>query len=876
MIKIFSKEITNFNNNGLGILRDSIFCKVNEELNGLFELEMEYPLFGVNKDTIVEENIIMAPTPRGEQPFRIYSTETNLGTIYINAKHIFYDLLNNFLEDVRPTNQNGAGALNWILSNTQFPHNFTTNSNIIKSSSASYIRKGVVEPLLGEDENSFLNRWGGELVRDKWNIAINEQAGEDRGVKITYGKNLTGLNASVDISNVITRVMPTGLKEDDTVLTLPEKYIDSPNIGYYSSPRITHYHYSDIKVSEELSEAQALVLLRQQASLLFSENKIHEPLLNAKVDFLELSKTEEYKDYSQLETIYPFDIVTVEYEGIGFTQKAKMISYEYDCLLEKYNSIELGQFLGNYADSQAKVAQLLQKVSEGIVSQSDLQTAIDNATDLLNNALGGYVLKRPGELLIMDTENPNTATKVWRWNINGLGYSSTGINGPYGTAITMNGAIVANFITTGTLNANLIKAGVLQDKLAKNNINMDTGTFSFGNGKITFDGNNLNIKLSDNTGLETKLNSKVNSSDFGTLIEQNSSNVQIAVGQTSGRNIIKNSAFKFGNAGWRETKVNGYIDYSAGGFSVGEKYGVQLTNNALNNMIQLEQYITNLYIYPTKLTFSGWISTVFTTVGTTNPYADLQLQLTYADDTVSYHNLMERGTSPNNGWNYYTKTITTTKPIKQIRFGLYLRDIIGKLLAAQLQLVEGAVPPAWSPHPDEMKGTKYTFDGDGFTIGSIAGGDRAEHTPQYSQYNHGDGSYTRISHAGLERIKSSEVNPYHYLYYAEEFFITPTKYQHTHYYTVPAEFQGKPFKAFALLRSVDAFSKADFWVGARAWEEHTNNRVKIEVSMGSRKFNQKYVDLDSSGIMRYWMYLEEITTNYVQTSGVGVTLILLV
>lgn len=751
MINIFSKEITNFNNNGLGILRDSISCTAREELNGLFEASMEYPLFGANSEYLIEENIIMAPTPRGEQPFRIYSTETNLGTVYVEAKHIFYDLLNNFLEDVRPTNQNGAGSLAWILANTQFANNFSSNSNITKINSASYVRKKVVEALLGDDENSFLNRWGGELIRDKWNVTINQESGADRGVKITYGKNLLGLNASIDISNVITRIMPTGLMENDTVLSLPEKYVDSPYINYYSSPRIAHYHYSDIKISteegEELTEAEALELLREQASLLFSQQKVDEPILNINVDFIELSKTEEYKDYSILETIYPFDVVTVEYAEIGFSQKAKMISYEYDCLLEKYNRIELGQFISSYADSQAKVGQLLQKVSEEIVNnKSDLQKAIDNATELLTNALGGYVLKRPGELLIMDTEDPNTATKVWRWGINGLGYSSTGINGPYGLAMTMDGAIVASFITTGILNANLIKAGILQDTQGKNYINMENGTFSLGGGKITYDGDNLAIKLSDGTGLETKINamagqinSKVSSEDFASLIQQNPDSVKIAVGQIGGNNLIKNSGFEFGLQGWQITNSPELIPD-------------QPWNRYNGN---------SLFIGGSGIT-SGIYQSFPTVIGKKYTVQFMGLiDSGYNHDTLigvegkDYRNFINTLT-----WTKFSFTFTATSTSH-----IFVAYSLGsaKFFIDNIQIEEGENATSWTPHYSELKGTNYTFDGQSFKIGSNANGNTAEHSPNYSKYLHSDGSYTQIDSAGLKRFISGEGKKYKYL-----------------------------------------------------------------------------------------------------------------
>lgn len=490
-------------------------CQVTEEKNGLFELELEHPLDSYKKwQNIVEDNIIKASTPKGTQLFRIYRKVPSMVGIKAYARHIFYDLLDNFLEDVRPTALNGAGTLEWILTHTQFAHPFTSTSDITATNSASYVRKNPVQAIMSDDENSFFNRWGGELVRDNFTIKMLQSAGADRGVPIRYKKNLTGLECDINLDGVITRIMPTGLKADDTLLMLPEKYVDSPYVGNYSKPKVKEFHFQDIKVSDTLTEAQAIEMLRQRANDLFIKSKVDIPTSNTRVNFIELSKTEEYKSYAVLETVYLYDTVTIKYEPLSIDLKAQVIKYKYNAILQRYEELELGDFRSNLTSSFTEINKSITEVKDTVeTTKSDLQKAVDDATEQINSALGGYVLKRNGELLIMDTDSINTATSVWRWNQNGLGYSSTGYNGNYGTAITKDGKIVADFITVGTLLASLIKSGVLKSSDGSSWLNMDDGTFSFGDGRLVFDGNTFFINYTG-TALENDINSRAAQSDI--------------------------------------------------------------------------------------------------------------------------------------------------------------------------------------------------------------------------------------------------------------------------------------------------------------------------------------------------------------------------
>ena len=477
---IYDSKETNFNNNGLVVLSDCKSFYTTEKLNGEYEVEFEYPLDSQGKWKYTLENSIVKNSEG--QLFRIYYKNKTLSGIKANARHIFYDLLDNFLEDVRPTEIGGANALDWILTRTQYAHPFKSTGDVGGSGTRYFIRKNVVEAILGKE--GIINTWGGEIVRDNFTIKLLQARGLDRGVLVAYGKNIQGIEETLDIDSICTRLMPKG--KDGLLLT--EKYIDSPYINNFPHPKIKMVEFSDIEDEETLRSAAIEYMI---------SNKIDVPSANYKVDFIELSKTVEYKNYAILERVYLGDIVTIRHSKLGMDLKAKVISIKKNDLTNRIEKIELGSFKPNLATAINNSIQEVKKEIEQ--STTFLEEAINNATNLINNALGGYVVKRNGELLIMDTEDIMTATKVWRWNQGGLGYSNKGYNGPYETAITQDGSIVASFITTGILNAGLIKAGLLKSFNAASWINMEDGTFSYGNGALRFDGSNLAMETTDGT-----------------------------------------------------------------------------------------------------------------------------------------------------------------------------------------------------------------------------------------------------------------------------------------------------------------------------------------------------------------------------------------
>ncbi|SCC02217.1 phage tail spike protein [Bacillus wiedmannii] len=483
MITLYEPNEIDFTHNGIGILDKNIYdAAVEENLNGLFMFTFSYPLFAPYGTKIDGMSIIKVPTPDGDQLFRVVSPKPSMGELVVQCYHIFYDLTENLIEDIFPESTDGNGAMHRISEGCQYKHPFTFYSDIPKISSSRIVRKNPVEAILdsGQD-NSFINRWGGELKRDNFDVKMLNNRGKDRGVVIQHKKNLLGYEGVVDWKSPITRIMPQGFDG----LFLPEKYVDSPLINKYPHPKIRIVEFKHIKAAigdntddeDAVPLEEAYKLLREAAKEMFAVQKVGQPKATYKVEFQELSQTEEYKDFAVLQRVYMGDTVTVEHEEDNLHIQAKVIAYKYDPIKKEYTNLTIGNFKNSFTDVNGKIDKIQDELAD--MPGSILDAAKNHATSLINSGFGGHVRVHPDRILIMDTKNEMTAQKVWQWNINGLGYSSTGINGTYETAITRDGRIVADFITTGTLNASLIVSGSIKSRNGRMGINLDNAAVEF-------------------------------------------------------------------------------------------------------------------------------------------------------------------------------------------------------------------------------------------------------------------------------------------------------------------------------------------------------------------------------------------------------------
>lgn len=343
-IDSFIININEYMHNGLGTLRDFISNpKITEILNGDYYLEFEYSFNGFLSEELDEERIIKA----NNQLFRIYYVDKNLKKIKVLAKHIAFDLNNNFVEDTAIVEKNGQDALNWIFSHTKTKHSFTGSSDILTTKNARYVRKNIFEVLYTAD-NSILNIFGGDFEFDNLNVILHEHRGSDNGLFIRHGKNLTGIEVKYDFSNVATKIMPQG--KDG--LLLPEKYVNSSLLYSYHAPIIRKVDF-DIGIDEDTDELEAYDLLRLGVQNLFDKG-LDKPRISVKVDFIDLSKTEQYKIYSDLETVSLGDTVTVYVEKLNIVVKLRVVKTEYDLLKKRFVKLELGEIVQNTATSTIK------------------------------------------------------------------------------------------------------------------------------------------------------------------------------------------------------------------------------------------------------------------------------------------------------------------------------------------------------------------------------------------------------------------------------------------------------------------------------------------------------------------------------------------
>lgn len=399
-----------------------IYCRIKEELNGMYELEIEHPYDDLKKfKKIQNDRIIKAPTPRGYQFFRIYRVVSNLKSIKVYAKHISYDLydipirsrginLQNATPQMIAQELNDLRGLSGATIQTDLEgeaSNFTTNQ--------TSIFKVILNQ---ENQNSIIQNFGGELLRDNLNISILKNIGKDRGFTVRYGKNLVGLEIDEDFSNYFDGVFPIGKNN----LNLPEKYIMSTEEVYNEreEPKLKILELYDVSTVEEL---------RFKAWNFLKEAKT--PKINIKVNFELLSKTAEYEKFQMLEEVYLGDVVKIHNEKMNFTKKATVISYEYDSLKQKYIKIELGDFVKDITSN-------LNGVENAIQTSHNADTTSKQVLNMLN---GTITIKNDNLYILIDSQNINEARKIFRFGANGIQYTQNGINGTYRTLIDTNGNI---------------------------------------------------------------------------------------------------------------------------------------------------------------------------------------------------------------------------------------------------------------------------------------------------------------------------------------------------------------------------------------------------------------------------------------------------
>lgn len=358
MIRLFPANDTEFRTVGLVVLNKYCKkCEVKEILNGNFSADLTLDYFPDVWSKIEKQMILVLPTHRGPKAFRIVNKKFDTRYMYIYAQHIWWDLSANLIEDINIVGKTGKDAGQYILKNTVNKTIWQFDSDITVTKNCRIVREYVTDAFMGSQDNSFKNRWGGELEVNDYSFTINKFRGSTVPKVIKYGKNVTGFEFYEDTSAVSTKLMPIAFDG----LLLPELYVESPIIDAYPEPLIRKVDASSIKLAtssstEEGSSSEGgfasleecYEAMRDMCNNLF-ENGIDKPSQNIRASIAELSKFDQYTEfgYELLETIGIGDVVDVEMIQYNITVRHRCISITYDSLKKKYIETELGEFKTN-------------------------------------------------------------------------------------------------------------------------------------------------------------------------------------------------------------------------------------------------------------------------------------------------------------------------------------------------------------------------------------------------------------------------------------------------------------------------------------------------------------------------------------------------
>lgn len=453
--RLYSPETTEFNTNGIGVLSDSISCRAFPAF-GSDELTLVYPLTGIHyADIRIRSILVVKPDPfRDPQPYRVYKISRPMsGKVTIYARHIAYDLSGVIVAPFSASSV--ADALNGLKNNavTNCPFSFHTD----KDTSGAFSVKvpSSIWGTLGGHDGSILDVYGGEYQFDGYTVNLWNRLGADRGVSIRYGKNLTNLQQDENCANCYTGVAPYWTDQDGAeTVTLPEIVINAE--GDYGYTRIL-----SLDLSESFETAPTEDELRERAQKYMTDNKIGEPAVSWKVEFVQLEQTAEYKGMALLERVYLGDTVHVEFPAMGVSATARAVDAEYDCLLDRYISVTLGSVKQTIADTIVQQ----QKEIDKKPNLSVVQSIATRLADSILGAKGGSVRMldtdgdgMPDELYIADNPDPAQAQRVWRYNYMGWACSKSGYNGPFTMGATLEDGILAAFVTAANLVAGTIQS----------------------------------------------------------------------------------------------------------------------------------------------------------------------------------------------------------------------------------------------------------------------------------------------------------------------------------------------------------------------------------------------------------------------------------
>lgn len=452
--------------NGLGVLADAMSCKVTQELNGQYELELHYPVEGIHYGEVALRSILRATVgPDGKpQPFRVYRIVPGMnGTAAIYARHIAYDLGGYVVSPFTAADAPSAvAAIKSHAMPTSFPFALTTDKTTVAAMAVTV--PSSAWGLLGGQRGSLLDVYGGEYEFDEWAVRLLTRRGADRGVSVRYGKNLTDLTQDASCANCYTGVVPYWRSNDVTVTAAP----------VYAESDFGYTRLMPLDLSSGFEQQPTQEQLQAAAASYIKQNRIGVPAVSWDVKLALLAQSSGYEDVAFLEQIYLGDTVGVYFHRLGVDAKARVNKIVWDCLLDRYDSVALGSVKANIAATIAgQQKEIDAKPSVSLVEQisSSLAAALLGANGGSVRLLDTNGDGEPDELYIADDPDPTKAKKVWRFNYEGWAASKSGYNGPFVMGATFDDGLLAWMVTA----ANLV-AGTIASEQGNFLINLDGGT----------------------------------------------------------------------------------------------------------------------------------------------------------------------------------------------------------------------------------------------------------------------------------------------------------------------------------------------------------------------------------------------------------------
>ncbi|HIB1948658.1 TPA: phage tail tip lysozyme [Enterococcus faecalis] len=447
----------NLNDNGMALPDWQDLPEINRVLNGAYRFYGNYARDGQYRSYLKKGNFLKAQVEDGSyQYFEIYNIKKNLQSVSVTARHIGFMANKNFIINSFTANGNGSQIMNNLKAALTFKQRFNYLSNVGTTHQFTAKQVGPIDAIIGSNNGNqnLTGVTGGELEMDNFNLKLVKQIGSDNGFRIDFGVNLEAIDEDYDDESIINSLFLIGGVPDND-------YDQDKEPITYGFLEIAGVNDSNRRIGKrENSECKTIDELKKWGQSLFDKDRIHEPKVTHTVSMVALEHTLEYEDvYEELSSLHFGDVAHVRAKEVDIEVTERMVEYTWFPTLGKFKDIVLGNDLSLYTSTANNQTQELKRKIDN--RTETLVQNVLNATAWITGNSGGHVVfrpeKAPSEILIMDTNKVATAKRVWRWNLNGLGYSDNGVNGPFGIAMTSKGEIVANFIKVGIIDVNVLQ-----------------------------------------------------------------------------------------------------------------------------------------------------------------------------------------------------------------------------------------------------------------------------------------------------------------------------------------------------------------------------------------------------------------------------------